>query len=243
MRNWNGSDRPEVWLRFLDGSMVAIDSTPELSNATSEWRLKQDVRDVPVGTRFVEYVMAGTRNSGTDNDSYVDDAFLRLGVGLDPGDQPCREMDCLNGLDDDGDGATDCEDPDCLDADTDGDAVSDCFDCAPLDGGVFDVAPEVALLLAINHGGNVELVWTDVSPDAGRDTAYDVFTGTIAELHRDGDVRSASCLANDRDRSMLLDERPVPEASDGYWYLVRGDNSCGAGPIGPVPGMTPGLCD
>ena len=35
---------------------------------------------LPAGTRHVEMVLMGTRNAGSDNDSYFDDLFLELGA-------------------------------------------------------------------------------------------------------------------------------------------------------------------
>ncbi len=79
LSNYNGSDLPEVQLRFLDGSGILIGITQVLSSNNSSWTLVQSSGGVPAGTRTVEFLISGTRNSGFDNDSYFDDLFLTIG--------------------------------------------------------------------------------------------------------------------------------------------------------------------
>ena len=52
----------------------------------SEWA------EVPVGTRTIQVELKGTRNNGTDNDSYFDDLFLTLGSDL----MECSQLTSVN---------------------------------------------------------------------------------------------------------------------------------------------------
>lgn len=78
MRNWSGSDVPEIFLVFVDGNGQSLGSANPISSATSSYTLQSNTVDLPVGTRGIEFHLRGTRNNGTDNDSYLDDLSLRL---------------------------------------------------------------------------------------------------------------------------------------------------------------------
>ena len=79
LKNYNGSDRPSVWLVFLDGAGTEISATPSLEGTTPVWTEKTSLVSVPESTRHVEFHMAGTRLAGNDNDSYLEDLNLRIG--------------------------------------------------------------------------------------------------------------------------------------------------------------------
>jgi len=247
MRDWNGSDIPEAWLIFRDLSDAEIDRTARLSHAMPAWKLQQALAPIPPGTRSIDFVLAGTRQAGDDNDSYADDAFLqlRLGAPVDPG--PCLETLCSNGLDDDGDGLTDCEDPDCATLDADADSEPDCSDCAPNDPGSFALPPEVLRLDVRRLGppGDVRarLLWTDESGLAGPALAHDLHAGTLVELWADRGLDSATCLADELAATDLEDPSPVMAGTQGWWYLVRGSNACGVGPSGNARSLPPTSCD
>lgn len=83
MSNYSGSDIPEMRLIFLDQNSVEIGSTDFVSNTNSTWTLYSNWELIPTGTRTIQMELKGTRNAGTDNDSYFDDLFLRLGSGTD----------------------------------------------------------------------------------------------------------------------------------------------------------------
>lgn len=80
LSNWNGSDVPEFRLLFLDGANAILDSTSKVANSASSWTIYDRIDNVPSGTRAVRFVIMGTRNSGSDNDSYFDDLYLRLNL-------------------------------------------------------------------------------------------------------------------------------------------------------------------
>lgn len=122
----------------------------------------------------------------------------------------------------DGDGT-----PDWLDEDDDGDGVSDGDDCAPLDPSAWTVAREVAALV-LAGGLPTELSWTTQAPDL----RYDVAGGVVSEMRGSGGVSGAACLSNDQATASWSDARPNPVPAEGYYYLVRAQNSCGAGTWG-----------
>lgn len=76
MSDYAGSDIPAIRISFLDGSMQLIDSTPYLTTTNTTWTAFNEYDSIPPLTRTIRFTMTGTRNSGTDNDSYVDDLFL-----------------------------------------------------------------------------------------------------------------------------------------------------------------------
>jgi WD40 repeat protein len=147
--------------------------------------------------------------------------------------------DCGNGADDDSDGLTDCADPDCRgtpSCDDDGDTVPNSSDCAPDDPGAFAPPGEVPRLdvrRRIDLGSDVAaLAWTDLSAVTGPALVGDAFTGGITQMWRDRGLAGASCLTGDTPTPEALDARPLPGGSDGFWYLVRAENACLAGPVG-----------
>jgi hypothetical protein len=152
---------------------------------------------------------------------------------------PCVESDCANGVDEDVDGRLDCADPDCRGTpmcDDDGDGAPNGLDCAPDDPSAIAVPTEiprldVGRLLAAGRDV-VVLGWTDLSGAAGPGLVTDIFVGGIARMWADRGLAGASCLAGDVRVLQRLDFRGLPGASDGFWYLVRGENACGRGPLG-----------
>jgi hypothetical protein len=79
LSNFSGSDRPAFYLRFLNDAGTVLDSTPEFASLNSNWTLVDEFHNLPAQTRLIEFILTGTRNVGTDNDSYFDDLFLRIG--------------------------------------------------------------------------------------------------------------------------------------------------------------------
>jgi len=83
MADWNGSDIPSVALQFLDASSSLIFGTDTTSSPQTTWTYVNQQWSIPSGTRFIKYIMMGERNAGTDNDSYVDEAFLKINLAAD----------------------------------------------------------------------------------------------------------------------------------------------------------------
>lgn len=78
LRSYSGSDRPELRAAFYDGDMTLLGLAPWVGTQASSWTQVMGQVEAPVGTRVIDFVMAGTRNSGTDNDSYLDEVGLHL---------------------------------------------------------------------------------------------------------------------------------------------------------------------
>lgn len=135
MRNFGGPDVPEMYIELYDKD-VLVGTSAVISNANDTWTLKSDYVSVPVGVDSCFVVLKGTRNAGTDNDSYFDaiEVFLIDGencptcfgsssVDFD-NDGFCEDLDCddtnaeinpgaleiCNGLDDNCDGISDTGD-------------------------------------------------------------------------------------------------------------------------------------
>lgn len=83
LRDYNGSDIPAFAAQFYDATNALLSSSDTTSEMNASWVLKQNSWAVPAGTRFIKYIMMGTRTSGTDNDSYLDELYLRLNLNGD----------------------------------------------------------------------------------------------------------------------------------------------------------------
>jgi hypothetical protein len=81
-------------------------------------------------------------------------------------------------------------------------------------------------------GGEASLAWAD----QGDPLVYDVSSGLLSQLTADGSVVGAACIANDLGTASYDDARPDPPADDGYYYIVRGQTTCGAGSYGFASG-------
>ncbi|PHI21917.1 hypothetical protein CEQ90_01105 [Lewinellaceae bacterium SD302] len=79
LSNFNGNDRPAMRLEFLAASGASLATTGELTTLSSSWIALENTVTIPATTRSINVLLTGTRNSGTDNDSYFDELFLRLG--------------------------------------------------------------------------------------------------------------------------------------------------------------------
>jgi hypothetical protein len=107
LRTWAANnDNPQLAVEFINASGQVISSTPFTGNTQPSWLLVQQLVPVPPLTRRIKLVLKGTRNSGTDNDSYFDELFLKLttlsacptcfgssGTDIDH-DGFCSDIDC-----------------------------------------------------------------------------------------------------------------------------------------------------
>jgi hypothetical protein len=110
--------------------------------------------------------------------------------------------------------------------DTDGDGVQDELDCAPLDAAAFAVPGDVR---SLRFATGMEMVWTTETPRAGAGTVYDVLEGHLDELP----VGPADevCREDGTTETTFTADTEVPSGT-GFYYLVRGATSCGAGTWG-----------
>lgn len=81
LSDYNGADRPEFKLQCLGATGNLLSTSPTYGHQTSTWTLKNESMAVPAGTRSVRMILMGTRNAGSDNDSYFDEVFVRLDLG------------------------------------------------------------------------------------------------------------------------------------------------------------------
>jgi len=79
LSNFSGSDLPEMRLIFLDQNSVEVGSSSTISTLNNSWTMFSLWDSIPEMTRTIQVELKGTRNAGTDNDSYFDDLFLRVG--------------------------------------------------------------------------------------------------------------------------------------------------------------------
>ncbi len=109
--------------------------------------------------------------------------------------------------------------------DSDHDGAGDACDCAPTDTGTSAPPGEVSL---VTFSSRVALSW---SPDApGASSVYNVVRGLVSEL-RSHSVTSQQCITTATAATMITDA-DVPSLGDGFFYLVRGRNSCADGSYG-----------
>ena len=85
LSNYAGSDLPEMKLLFLNSDSMEIGSSNTLSTLNNSWTMVSEIQFIPEQTRMIQVELKGTRNAGTDNDSYFDDLFLTVGT---------NEFDC-----------------------------------------------------------------------------------------------------------------------------------------------------
>ena len=104
-------------------------------------------------------------------------------------------------------------------------------DCAPADPATWSVAQAIEGLTA-HATGPFTLQWLEQSA-SGPSMRYDVAGGALSVLRGSGLAAATECVAGDLVEPRWLDIRVDPEAGDGYWYLVRATNPCGAGTFGP----------
>lgn len=76
------ADRPRIVVEYRDASNQTILATYDsgYQDARSGWRLLEDLRFAPAGTRWIRVRLLAQRNSGNSNDSYFDDLQL-VGIG------------------------------------------------------------------------------------------------------------------------------------------------------------------
>ena len=80
LADWNGNDQPAIALQFYDSLGALIGASDTLSAQQSTWILKQATVALPAATRTLRFIIMGTRYSGADNDSYIDEIFCRVGA-------------------------------------------------------------------------------------------------------------------------------------------------------------------
>lgn len=90
--------------------------------------------------------------------------------------------------------------------------------------------PEVGSSVRVAHVGSVAIVtWNAVA----RATTSSVLRGQVGLLPVGSASEAETCLASRLSASTAsTQDADVPQAGSGFWYLVRAENACGAGPYG-----------
>ncbi|MBC8311867.1 MAG: fibronectin type III domain-containing protein [Candidatus Marinimicrobia bacterium] len=78
LSNWGGDDQPEMHLLFLNQNGTTILESESMSTLNSSWTEFEQFTIIPEGTVSIRTVLTGTRNAGSDNDSYFDDLSLNI---------------------------------------------------------------------------------------------------------------------------------------------------------------------
>ncbi|MDB3904993.1 metallophosphoesterase [Crocinitomicaceae bacterium] len=88
LSDYSGDDIPAFYLEFYNAGNSLLGSTMNYESSSSEWEYLFDNVAVPATTRKIRMVLTGTRNVGTDNDSYFDDLF----VSIKPIGDDCEQL-------------------------------------------------------------------------------------------------------------------------------------------------------
>lgn len=144
---------------------------------------------------------------------------------------------CKPTVDTDGDEITDAAD-NCptvynpTQQDSDDDLVGDACDCLPYNPNAYAEPGEIGDVRIGGAGDKSNLTWScSASITAGPETVYDVCRGSVGEFPV-GSGASETCLLPGSFSTPMATDSAVPQAGRGFWYLVRGRNSCGAGTYG-----------
>jgi len=78
LSDWGGDDQPEMYLLFLNDSGTIILEGESMSTLNSSWTEFEQFTLIPEGTATIRTVLTGTRNAGSDNDSYFDDLSVNI---------------------------------------------------------------------------------------------------------------------------------------------------------------------
>jgi DNA-binding beta-propeller fold protein YncE len=115
-----------------------------------------------------------------------------------------------------------------LGIDRDEDGVFNGSDFCPGEPSVSE-APGIVAGVVVNAPSTV--AWDALVAGDGAPIVYDVAGGNFSSVPGSG-FASAGCLAGGLVATQWTDARPNPPVGDGYYYLVRGTKSCGAGSFG-----------
>ena len=87
LSDWGSSDHPEMTVAFIDEDGNEIFRPEPFGTYNAFWTLFSEQHEIPMGTRFIQTILMGTRYAGDDNDSYFDDLFLKIWQN-----QSCMDM-------------------------------------------------------------------------------------------------------------------------------------------------------
>ena len=116
-----------------------------------------------------------------------------------------------------------------LGGDRDEDGMPNGSDFCPGDATVTQ-APGLVTGVLVDAASQV--TWDPLASPDGAAITYDVAGGSLSALPAGG-FSAAACLAGSLAATGWTDLRANPPVGDGFYYLVRGVKSCGAGSFGP----------
>tara|TARA_B110000090_G_scaffold210101_1_gene270078 strand:- start:4589 stop:6952 length:2364 start_codon:yes stop_codon:yes gene_type:complete len=96
LSDYSGDDLPEFKLEFYNQTGGLISFTTNYPNQSPEWTYLQDILPIPSGARAIRMVLMGTRNAGSDNDSYFDNMFLRVQTSIEDCEEQVIGLDALD---------------------------------------------------------------------------------------------------------------------------------------------------
>jgi len=117
---------------------------------------------------------------------------------------------------------------DCVDPDDDNDLAADVSDCSPLNATAFGFPADVAGL-DVTAAAPTTIPFTTQAIGSG--TRYEMVAGLLSRLRTVG-FQESFCAASLVNASPWQDPRPAPPPGEGWYYLIRATNACGAGTLG-----------
>ncbi len=146
-----------------------------------------------------------------DDGWYIDDVRITQTLGAA---SPTVSLDTANN--------------DALPGNSDGDAMGDSCDCAPADASAFAIPGEIQ---GVEFEADKRTIhWASAVSTAGSGTTHEVLRGSLHEFPV-GSGASEACVASNLGSSSTTDNQ-FPTLGTGFWYLVRGRNTCGQGTAG-----------
>ena len=98
---WNTqTDEGQISIRFLDEALAEIDRDElPFFHSNHTWVEQSAVAGIPAGTRWIRYHFEGVRHQGSNNDAYLDEAYVVLESALRRGDMNCDGSVDFNDID------------------------------------------------------------------------------------------------------------------------------------------------
>jgi hypothetical protein len=118
---------------------------------------------------------------------------------------------------------------DCIDPDIDNDGVLNGSDCAPYDVTAWGVPAEVANVKATTTSPTT---LTYDLQNVGSGTHYEIVSGLLSRTAVKRGFQEDFCVAAYTGGGSWQDPRPDPPVRNGWYYMIRDVNVCGAGSYG-----------